>query len=121
METITPPTYTPLAPYAPVVTTPAPSYAPSQYGYTPKPVCEHMVEKLQETDILLDAEQDQATITSLEGACGDYNPSWYTLGGGCDVICDDTRDLLQINMFATKSIATPGYRPYGEAYPVQCR
>jgi hypothetical protein len=85
------------------------------------PVCKNVVDKQQETDIVLDPEEDQATITSLEGACSDYHPGWDTLGGGCDVVCDDTRDLLQINMFASKSIATPAYRPVGGAYPVQCR
>jgi hypothetical protein len=101
---------------------PAPATAPSKYGYTaPTPVCKNTVEKQQETEIMLDPAEDQATITSLEGSCADYHPAWDTLGGGCDVVCDDTRDLLRINMFASKSIATPGYRPSGQAYPVQCR
>ncbi len=100
---------------APPVSAPAPAYP------VPTPVCKIPIEKQQETEIQLDAKEDQATITSLEGSCADYHPAWDTLGGGCDVVCDDTRDLLRINMFATKSIATPGYRPSGHAYPVQCR
>lgn len=102
---------------------PVPTPSPPKYGGygTPQPVCKSVVDKTQETEIVLDPEEDQATITSLEGSCSDYHPGWDTLGGGCDVVCDDTRDLLKLNMFATKSIATPGYRPSGGAYPVQCR
>lgn len=87
----------------------------------PQVSCTSVTEKQQETPILLDAAEDQATITSLEGTCADFDSTWDTLGGGCDVVCDDTRDLLRINMFASKSIATPGWKPSGEAYPVQCR
>jgi hypothetical protein len=83
------------------------------YGAT----CQQMVEKQQETVIMLD-DQDEATITSLEGSCTDYHAGWDTLGGGCDVLCDHTADLLRINMFASKSMA---YGSTGNGAPVQCR
>lgn len=100
---------------------PAPkSDVTSKYGAL-SPSCKNLVEKQQEIAIQLDPKEDEATITSLEGSCADYNPAWDTLGGGCDVVCDDTRDLLRINMFSSKSIATPGSSGAGKAYPVQCR
>lgn len=88
-----------------------------KYSYG-APSCQQMVEKQQETVIMLDPEEDEATITSLEGSCADYHAGWDTLGGGCDVLCDHTSDLLRINMFASKSMA---FGSSGNGAPVQCR
>lgn len=88
-----------------------------KYSYG-APACQQQVEKQQETVIMLDPYEDEATITSLEGSCSDYHPGWDTLGGGCDVLCDHTSDLLRINLFASKSMA---FGSTGSGAPVQCR
>jgi hypothetical protein len=88
-----------------------------KYSYG-APTCQQQVEKQQETVIMLDPTEDEATITSLEGSCADYHPGWDTLGGGCDVLCDHTSDLLRINLFASKSMA---FGSSGSGAPVQCR
>lgn len=88
-------------------------------------MCKNVVEKEQVVDIVMQPE-DMSTITFVESSCAQHNARWSTLGGGCNVKCEDSKDLTRINLFSQKMLPMPAnkkgeYVHYGSEFPLECR